>query len=238
LSLRLADLTLATCEDTRLGLFATATGPVLTAPLGVDADLYQPAVARDDATVLTISHLTRDNVARKRILDVVRVAALLPELRFLIVGRELDGATLVREEISRCGVEDRVELLGHVSASEKRRLLSRASLYFQPTDYEAFGLAIAEAMASGAPVVSNAVGNVPHLIGDTGAVVPKGASVSELAQAVHGLASDPDREGRGQAARRRIKERYSLAQRTAVVQDALKRAVLRNRESGRSRVSY
>lgn len=228
LSLRLADLTLATSEDTRLGLVGIASGPVMTAPLAVDTGSYRPVEEPPDATVVTISHLTRDNVARKRILDVVRVAALVPEMRFLIVGRELDGTTLVRQEISRCGVEDRVDLLGEVSVSEKRRLLARAAVYFQPTEYEAFGMAIAEAMACGLPVVSNAVGAVPDLVGDTGVLLPPGAPVAGLAEAVRTLALHPEREARGRAARRRVEELYGLTRRAAIVQHALARVVRRD----------
>jgi len=222
-SMRLTELTLATSEDTRLGLIATASRPVIAAPLGVDTNVYRPMGERDDATVLTISHLTKTNVARKRLLDVVRIAALLPELCFLIVGAELDGATLVREEITRLGVEDRVKLFGEVSPAEKRRLLSCAALYLQPTRYEGFGMAIAEAMASGTPVVSNAVVNVPDLVWDTGVVARAGASVGDLAEHVRGLTSDKQREARGQAARKRVEELFSLDRRAAIVADVLTR---------------
>jgi glycosyltransferase involved in cell wall biosynthesis len=222
-SLTLADLTLATCEDTRLGIVDHARRAVLTAPLGVDTELYSNGGGDGRRRIaLTISHLTRDNVARKRLVDVVRVAELVPELDFLIVGAELDGAEVVRNEISRLGVGERVRLLGRVSAEEKRRLLAEAAVYLQPTDYEAFGLAIGEAMASATPVVSNAVGNVPELVGDAGILVPPGGSPAELAAAVRRVLGDESREY-GLAARRRIEDLYSLDRRGEIVADALAR---------------
>jgi glycosyltransferase involved in cell wall biosynthesis len=220
-SLRLADLVLATSQDTQDGLAGYRTRALRTAPLGVDVDLYRPAARTGEPYVLTISHLTADNVSRKRILDVVRVAALRPELRFLIAGEERDGAPAVRAEIDRLGVGDRVTLAGRVPAEEKRRLLAGAAAYLQPTGYEAFGLAIAEAMASGSVVVSNAVGNVPELVGDTGVLLPRAAAPEEMAGALGALLERPDLDALRQAARDRVSERFSLARRRELVAEAV-----------------
>lgn len=223
-ALRAASLVLACSEDTRLGLLRYPTRrPVETARLAVDSELYRPGAAGEkDESVLCISHLTADNVSRKRILDVVRAVAAVEGLRGLIVGRHGDGEPLVRGEIERLGVADRIELAGSVSAERKRSLLQRAMVYVQPSDYEAFGMAIGEAMASGTPVISHAVGNVPDLVGDTGWLLAPGTRADGLAEAMAAaLASPEERIERGRRARERIEREFSMAARRGVLERVL-----------------
>lgn len=224
LSLAIADLVLPTSEDTRLGLEGYRTRRLRTAPLGIDTTQYQPVTgpaAPDRPFVLTISHLTQDNVSRKRILDVVRTAAHVPGVPFVVVGGHAEGAEVVKAEIERLGLSDRVQLRGRVSAEEKLRLLQTAGVYFQPTEYEAFGVAIAEAMACGTPVVSSAVGNVPALVGDAGILTPASGSPQTLAHAVQTVLEHDDNRALGDRARRRIVEHYSSAMRERAVEAAL-----------------
>jgi glycosyltransferase involved in cell wall biosynthesis len=224
-SLAAATLTLATSEDTRAGLSRRHVRALRTAPLGVDTTFYRPRKVERERFLLTITHLTSDNVQRKRIVDVVRAAAELrvsiPELRWLIVGERAEAAPLIEEEIRRLGLQDTVILLGTVSAVQKRDLLARAAIYVQPTHYEAFGMAIAEAMACATPVVSNRVGNVPTLVGDAGLLLPESANPSELAAALVGALARKDLSAMGSSARARIEQHYSYEARTMHVSSAL-----------------
>lgn len=222
-SLATADVVLATSEDTRLGLERYRTRALRAVALGVDTDQYAPGDAppADPPVVLTISHLTEDNVSRKRILDVVRVAAEVPEARFVIAGGHGPGAPAVQAEIARLGLGERVQLPGRVSPQEKVRLLQSASVYLQPTEYEAFGVAIAEAMACGTPVVSSAVGNVPALVGDAGVLTAADAAPAVLAGAVRAVLDRADDSGLRETARRRVVERYSAEVRRRAVESTL-----------------
>ena len=209
ISLRMADLVLATSNETRRGLRGYRTRRLETAYLAVDTDRYRPGQGEAAAPyALTISHLTADNVERKRILDVVRVAALtratLPDLRFRIVGEHGSGAEAVVREVERLGVGDRVELPGRVSPDEKVRLLQAAMVYLQPTSYEAFGLALAEAMACGKPVIAHAVGSVPEVVGDAGRLLEPGAATGALARALEDLRDAAARAALGREARARV----------------------------------
>jgi glycosyltransferase involved in cell wall biosynthesis len=231
-SLRLANITVATSDDTRQGLTRFRSRSLVSLPLAVDTSVYRPA---DDGAgperpyVLTISHLTAENIERKRILDVVKIAALTreaaPGLTFVLAGGHEDAKELVEREIEALGVADRVSLVGRVSFEQKLDLLRGAAIYLQPTHYEGFGMAIAEAMACATPVLTNAVGNVPSLVADAAYVLDANCRVQDLAKALVEAMEDPgSREAVGRRGRQRIEQRFSSASRRARVAEALARA--------------
>jgi glycosyltransferase involved in cell wall biosynthesis len=225
-SFMLADLTLAVSEDTRLGLKGLRVKRLAIAPHAVDTDFYRPngEMTPETPYVLTISQLTEDNVERKRLLDVVRTAAevrsLGSDLSFVIAGRPGSGTKAVEDEIKRHGLQDQVLLAGEVSAETKRRLLRGAAIYLQPTRHEAFGLAIAEAMSCGTPVVSNAVGAVPEVVGDAGTLLPPAAEAREIAEAVLNVLEACDHSATARA-RRRVVENFSYEIRRERIAEAI-----------------
>jgi glycosyltransferase involved in cell wall biosynthesis len=100
--------------------------------------------------------------------------------------------------------------LGAVPHAEVERLLERASVVVAPCEREGFGVAAAEAMAFGRPVVAAAGGALLELVsdGETGLLVaPRDAPA--LRGAVQQLLADPElRERLGRAARARARERF------------------------------
>jgi glycosyltransferase involved in cell wall biosynthesis len=92
--------------------------------------------------------------------------------------------------------------VGRVSAAELADLRARAALAIVPSrSAETFGLAAAEAMADGIPVVATAVGALPELVGAGGVVAPGDAGA--LAAAARARYGD---EEAGVAGLRRIRE--------------------------------
>jgi glycosyltransferase involved in cell wall biosynthesis len=100
--------------------------------------------------------------------------------------------------------------LGAVPHAEVERLLERASVVVAPCEREGFGLAAAEAMAFGRPVVAAAGGALLELVtdGETGLLVPP-RDAPALREAVERLLRDPElRERLGRAGRTRAMERF------------------------------
>jgi glycosyltransferase involved in cell wall biosynthesis len=100
--------------------------------------------------------------------------------------------------------------LGAVSHAEVERLLERATVVVAPCEREGFGLAAAEAMAFGRPVVAAAGGALLELVadGETGLRVPA-RDAAALREAVERLLRDRElRERLGRAARAQARERF------------------------------
>jgi glycosyltransferase involved in cell wall biosynthesis len=104
-----------------------------------------------------------------------------------------DPATVrrVRNEIRQSGLAGRVTFAGETrSRAQLRRYYSRADLFVLPTEYEGYGMAVAEAIGSGVPVISTPTGAIPDLVGrQAGVLVPRG-NVAALAKALARVLTD------------------------------------------------
>jgi glycosyltransferase involved in cell wall biosynthesis len=88
--------------------------------------------------------------------------------------------------------------------------MRECEIYLQPSHYEGFGLAIAEAMGSGAAVVVCPVGAVPDVVGDAGVYVPP-SSADELANAIMKLLKSAEvREAYQRRAVARAREEFAF----------------------------
>ena len=125
-------------------------------------------------------------------------------------------------------LRDRVpNALGFVPHDELVRLYERSAVVAVPSYREGFGVVCAEAMAHGRPVVASAVGGLLDLVvdGETGLHVPPG-DVGALRAALARLLGDRDLRRRlGDAARERIRERFSWDAVTAATLDAYREAL-------------
>jgi glycosyltransferase involved in cell wall biosynthesis len=71
------------------------------------------------------------------------------------VGDRRSGAFKFEQRAQHLGISDKVILLGHVADEALPAIYQGATLFLYPTLYEGFGLPVAEAMASGVPVVTS-----------------------------------------------------------------------------------
>ncbi len=76
----------------------------------------------------------------------------------------------VRAQVGEAGLEDRVSLVGDLGEAALAEQYDRADLFVLATLYEGYGMAVAEALARGLPVVSTATGAIADLVlGTSGA---------------------------------------------------------------------
>jgi glycosyltransferase involved in cell wall biosynthesis len=117
--------------------------------------------------------------------------------------------------------------LGFVPHDELERLYARAAVVACPSHREGFGVACAEAMAHGKPVVASAVGGLLDIVvdGETGLLVPPG-DVSALRAALERLLGDRELRRRlGEAGRARVRERFGWETVTAATMRAYEDAL-------------
>jgi glycosyltransferase involved in cell wall biosynthesis len=192
--------------------------PVL-APLAVDTGFYRPATItsetapRGEQYFFSVSWTSSTNVIRKGVRQTIeafaRIAPELPDVRLKLAGKPGDHHGKLQELVRDLSLQDRVDFLGMISDEEKRDHYQRCLAYVQPTLYEGFGLAIAEAIACGAPVITSNRGAVPEVSGTFGSCIDPhdvGALVDEMRKTSEKPPSNPDRD----AAHNWIKQMYSL----------------------------
>ncbi len=144
----------------------------------------------------------------------LQAAALLARRRqdvhFLLVGRDVTPANpALQVQLSAPVLARRVHCLGE--RSDIPSLTAALDIASSSSWGEAFPNAVGEAMSCGVPVVATDVGDVRRIVGEAGIVVPVG-DAERLAQAWDLLLANPERrKTMGEAGRRRVGERYSLA---------------------------
>lgn len=157
---------------------------------------------------------------------VLYVARLVPEKRpdlFLLTAREVlktssdahfvlagDGSQLgeLRRMAEGLGIAQKVSIPGFVE--DLSSLYASADLFLSTSRYEGWGLAVAEAMAAGLPVVATNVGGVGEVLGDSGVLVDADAPLV-LGRVVADLLDDPQRMSRlGHAAAARARSSLDI----------------------------
>jgi glycosyltransferase involved in cell wall biosynthesis len=102
--------------------------------------------------------------------------------------RDPETAACVRARAARLGLEDRISFVGDVDRDALEGLYRQADAAVFATRQETYGMAAAEALAHGLPVVATMTGAIPDLIGDdAGLLVPvgdRGALAAALARVI------------------------------------------------------
>ncbi len=179
---------------------------------GVDASGPRAALGLEGRRVLVF---TGRLVPHKGVDVLLRALGALPsDVHLVVVGR---GPRLIdlRGLARRLGVADRVHFCPTVSDDELPAYLGLADVFAFPSQnrLEGFGLAVAEAMACGLPVVTSDMPGVREVIEDgVHGLLAQPLLADDIAARLAELLNDPARARRmGGAGRRRAEERYSLA---------------------------
>lgn len=189
--------TVCVSEFVRRDLLARGFRGDPTDVVSLGVDMYDGPTSEEDFVLFT-GRL----VATKGLRYLVEAMRAV-DSKLVIMGRGPEEKRL-RSLAERFGVGDKVVFTGHVSEEEKVRLMSSCKAFVMPSLFESFGLAAAEVMAYGKPVVASNVGGLPEVVGDGGVLVPP-ASPHDIAAALGRLLGDDElRHDLGLKARKHI----------------------------------
>ncbi len=190
-------------------------------PSAVDLERFRPGL---DASALRgslrlegkrILAFTGRLVPHKGVDVILQALTLLPaDVVLLVIGAGPRLPSLIGEA-RRLGVGGRVRFCPAVSDDELPRYLTLAEVFVIPSQnpLEGFGLAVAEAMAAGLPVVIADMPGVREVIdAGTEGLLAEPLLAADLAEKVRRLLDDPAAARRmGAAGRRRAENRYGLS---------------------------
>lgn len=212
-AVRKADCIQSTAESERDNLLKLGYNTnIKVVRLGIDADGIE--MKRSWKKTRQILFLSRVHVKKGINFLIEAAAALRSELqgyKILVAGEgDADYVAEMKRMIADNGLQDIVQLVGGVYGDEKWRLFQTSDFFVLPTHSENFGLAIAESLASGTPVITT-VGTPWNDLNDSnsGAWIEIGTQpLTETLRKFLAL-SDEELEAMGRNGRKLIEEKYS-----------------------------
>ncbi len=184
-----ASVILAISESTRMDIlekFKIPAERVQVTLLGVD-QVYHPRSPEQLLPVLSRFGLTHNAYSffvssiepRKNLLNLLAAYRCLPNAirerwPLVLAGGGGWQSEEIHEDIQRAMREGWLKYLGFVNQSDLPALYAGARLFTYPSWYEGFGLPIAEAMASGVPVLTANCSSMPEVAGGAAMLVEPG----------------------------------------------------------------
>jgi len=175
---------------------------------------------------------------KKGTLEVLRVAAQIPEADFVLVGGvPPDAQPEIDRTMAEVGQPENVTFTGPLFDPELSGLYTRANVFLLPSHGEGFPMVILEALSHSLPVVATDVGEIAVMLGvgslrPAGRVVPTTSTnlVEDLASVTRDLLLDRDENHRmGQAGRERVERLYD-AEKVVPTIESLLAAVVSGRQ--------
>ncbi len=105
-------------------------------------------------------------------------------------------AAAVRRTISDHGLKERGWLVGEVPHEALAEMYGRADVFVLASVFESFGMALAEALAHGLPVVSTTGGAIPEIVPRTAGLLVEPGDPKGLADALEAVITNPELRAR------------------------------------------
>lgn len=192
-------------------------GPLAVIPqFGIDPELFTPLPVPRAERPFTIGY-AGGLVPEKGVDTLLHACRRLSGTWRLLVAGEGAQRPALEALAERLGIADRIAWQGRLSSLQMPGFYHALDVLVLPSRTrrnwkEQFGRVLVEAMACGVPVVGSNSGEIPHVIGDAGLIVPEGDEVA-LADRLEHLRRDPElRADLGRRGRARALSRFTQAQ--------------------------
>jgi glycosyltransferase involved in cell wall biosynthesis len=121
--------------------------------------------------------------------------------------RSPSTAERLRARAARLGLDDRIEWRGELPEDALAAAFDAADLFVLPARHEGYGMAVAEALARGLPVVATRTGAIPELVGDDAGLLVPPDDATALSAALHRMLTDATTRARYAAGAARVRAR-------------------------------
>jgi glycosyltransferase involved in cell wall biosynthesis len=195
--------------------------PTVTLPLGVTASapIDQAAqklrqvydIAADTPILLFLSRIHYKKRPDILIQSVGQILAQQKDCHLILAGTgEAEYLRELQQLVAQLGIGDRVSFVGFVSGYDKNLLLQGADVFVLPSYSENFGIAVAEALVAGLPVVVTPGVQIAPEIAAARAGLVLEANVTELSAALLQLLQHPSlRQDLGENGKLLARTRYT-----------------------------
>jgi glycosyltransferase involved in cell wall biosynthesis len=194
-ALRAAHEVIVTSPWTRTQLVERQVAPldrVVVAVPGVDA--LEPAIGTDDGGSLLCVGVVAPHKGQDLLIEALADLGPRAPWRCRIVG-SLDADSAFADALTararENGIADRVTMTGVLTEDELDAAYRRTDLLVAPSRVESYGMAIADALRRGIPVVATAVGGIPLTVAPTGAAILVPPDADALSEALGRWMTDP-----------------------------------------------
>jgi len=202
-AVRHAIVTSATTARLLMADYGVAVDRITVAPPGTDRTVIRPACGHGGVSLLSVGAL----VPRKGhdVLLAALAGAMDLDWRLIIAGdrnRSPETAAEIAAQVAALGLESRVTLVGAVTAERLDDLYAGADLFVLASRFEGYGMAFADAIGHGLPVIGTTAGAIPETVPASAAILVTRDDVAALASALRQLIADAGARARlGAAAR-------------------------------------
>lgn len=162
--------------------------------------------------ILFVGRLAKNKGLEYLIEALPRVLQRFPETKSVLIGEDEGMLQKLLGRAKNFRVEDKVLFMGTLDDEDVSRAYMDCSVFVLPSEFEAFGIVLIEAMAAEKPCVATKVGGVPYVIkdGETGILVDY-ADSRKLAEAVCNLLDDEDkRNSFGKAGKTWVEKNFAI----------------------------
>jgi len=205
--------------------FAVPQQKISIARPGTDPQTFA-ACTGEPPVLLAVATLTRRK-GHDVLIEALAQLADHPWVARFVGGADFDPvwAAGLQQQVAAAGLQQRISFVG--SVADLRAEYVRADLFVLPSLYEGYGMAFAEALAFGLPIVGTRTGALPEVVPQAaGLLVPPG-DASALAAALDGLLARDSgaalRAGLQLGARAAARQLPSWAATAQVVADVINR---------------
>jgi glycosyltransferase involved in cell wall biosynthesis len=149
-----------------------ALAPVVPAGGGGEASATSPV--RAGARWVSVGRLAPNKATELAVMALLVTRAHHdPAATLEVVGRPVvpSYSAALHRFVDELGLHDAVTFTGAVSDQALGAHMGGADVFVVPSRHEGFGVPVLEAMLSGLPVVANAAGALPEVVGDAGLLV-------------------------------------------------------------------